>query len=322
MKSLLLLLLLPLQALALSDEAALQLFHRARGGDAAALAELRGAAESGDAPGQFQLGRAYSHGSPVLPRDDATAARWVEKAAALGHLEAQSNLGYLYSVGMGVEQSGEQAISWWTRAAEAGYVQAQFNLAIAYVQGKLAARDEAYALAWARKAAAQRNTRAIALYDDLCRRNPALCRGDAPPSYFVLEMAAPKLRILIPDAPAMKMDAGLRGQAPGGYSVSVLVPTADAGMTPVDCARSSSVALARSYGLKREDVVTRRTSETTFVMLFPVRIPPVVQLKAYLLSGHGGTHCIEVHLSKVASSEAEVHAWFSGFESARIEALK
>lgn len=321
MKYLLVLLWLPLQALALSDEAALQLFNRARGGDAAAVAELRSAAESGDAPGQFQLGRAYSHGSPVLPRDDAVAARFVEKAAAQGHPEAQSNLGYLYSVGMGVEKSSEQAISWWTRAAEAGYVQAQFNLALAYVQGQLAAKDEAKALAWARKAAAQRNTRAIALYDELCRRNAALCKGDPPPSYFVFEMATPKLRILIPDAPAMKMDAGLRGQAPGGYSLSVLVPTADAGMTPVDCARSSSTALARNYGLKREDVVARRTSETTFVMLFPVRIPPIVQLKAYLLSGHGGTHCIEVHLSKVVASEAEVHAWFSGFEGARIEAL-
>ena len=53
-------------------------------------------------------------------------------------------------------------------------------------------------------------------------------------------------------------------------------------------------------------------------MLFPVRADPVVQLKAYLMSGHG-THCIEVHLSKTVLSEKDIVPWFKGFEGARIE---
>lgn len=358
---------LPLCAVAQTDADALALFSQVRNGDRAALSRLQAAADQGNAPGQFQLGRAYSHGSSILSRDDAAAARWVEKAALQGHLEAQSNLGYLYSEGLGVERSGEKAIAWYTRAAEGGFVQAQFNLALSYMQGRLVTRDEAKAFLWMRRAAEQGTTpamvalaamyangqgvtkdagealrwlrkplaeghsRAIAMHDDLCARNARLCEGEPKPGHFVFDMPEPKLRIIIPDAPAMKMGphplAGVQshakymGEGSRGYSISVLVPTADAGMTPVDCARASSAQLVRNYGLKRDDVVTRRTSPDTFVMLFPVRIDPLLQLKAYLLSGYRGTHCIEVHLSKVATSEQELAAWLKGFTQARIEAL-
>lgn len=329
MRLLVLLCLLPLPALALTEREALELFQRARGGDAAALADLTRAAQGGDPPAQFQLGRAYSHGSPALPRDDAQAASWVKKAAAQGHPEAQSNLGYLYSVGMGVPQSGEKALAWWTRAAEAGYVQAQFNLAVAYLQGKLVAADEEKALAWTRKAAAQGNARALSLYRDLCRRTPARCKDNPPPAHFVFDLDEPRLRISIPDAPPMTMAPHpLAGAQPharfmggaNGYSISILTPTADAGMTPVQCANAIAADLVRRYGLKREAIVTRRTSEVSFVMLFPVNAAGTAQLKAYLLSGHGGTHCVEVHVSKVVASEKDVAAWFEGFAEARIEA--
>lgn len=351
---------LPFPAAGLSDREALDLFSRAGAGSAEALAALRKAAESGDAPAQFQLGRAYSHGASV-PRDDATAARWVEQAAEQGHLEAQSNIGFLYSAGQGVPRDNDKAIAWWTRAAEGGFVEAQFNLAIAYQQGKLTAKDDAkafawmskaaaqgiapaqlnlghmysrgtgtardprQAIAWYRKAAAQGNTTAMRMYDDLCAKNPGQCEA---PKHFVFEMTGPKLKIVIPDAPPMQMGphplagaqphARFMGSGADGFSISVLTPAAKPGMTPAECASSISYELVRRYGLKPEGIVRRRTDESTFIMLFPVNVDPVVQLKAYLMSGHGA-HCIEVHLSRTVRSEKEVAAWFKGFAGARIE---
>jgi TPR repeat protein len=354
------LVLFPLAAAALSDREALGLFNRARSGSAAALAELRKAAQSGDAPAQFQLGRAYSHGASV-PRDDATAARWVEQAAEQGHLEAQSNIGFLYSGGQGVPRDNDKAIAWWTRAAERGFAEAQFNLAIAYQQGKLTAKndakafawmskaaaqgiapaqlslghmysrgtgtaqDERQAIAWYRKAAQQGNTAAMRMYDDLCEKNPGRCEA---PKHFVFEMTGPKLKIVIPDAPPMRMgphplagtqpQARFMGSGAGGFSISVLTPTASPGMTPADCASSISYELVRRYGLKPEGIVRRRPDESTYILLFPVNVDSVVQLKAYLMSGHGG-HCIEVHLSRTVRAEKDVAAWFKGFAGARIE---
>jgi hypothetical protein len=60
-------------------------------------------------------------------------------------------------------------------------------------------------------------------------------------------------------------------------------------------------------------------------MLFPVRVGEFTQLKAYLLSGAGGTHCLEVHISKLlpaTSNEAltaQMTTWFEGFREAKIE---
>jgi hypothetical protein len=49
-----------------------------------------------------------------------------------------------------------------------------------------------------------------------------------------------------------------------------------------------------------------------------VNVASVVQLKAYLMSGHRG-RCIEVHLSRTVRAEKDVAAWFKGFAGARIE---
>lgn len=402
MKRFLLLLaaLLPINAQALSDREALELFDRARGGNSAAFEELRRGAEAGDAPAQFQLGRAYSHGASVQ-RDDAAAARWVEKAAEQGHLEAQSNIGYLYSTGQGVPRDTAKTMSWWTRAADAGFVQAQFNLSIAYLQGKLTAKDDAKAFAWMSKAAAQGNAMAQANLADfyrrgtgtaasmsdaatwyrkaaeqgnsaaafnlaailergdgvardpaealqwarraatrgnagaaslearLCRDNAGLCERNPAPPHFVFELSEPRLRIVIPDAPPMKMGphplaattphARAMGSADGGYSISVLTPTSDAGMSPMQCANSLASELVRRYGLQPDAIVRRRNGDSTFVLLFPVKVDSLVQLKAYLLSGHGGTHCVEVHLSKIVRAERDVQLWFDGFAGARID---
>jgi hypothetical protein len=192
-------------------------------------------------------------------------------------------------------------------------------------------RDPAEALRWLRRPYVAGNPRAAALREQLCREYPKVCEADPTPTHFEFEMSDPKLRIVIPDAPPMQMGPHPLGQAhtrymgsgANGFTISVLVPTADRGMTPADCARSSSSEVARRFGVKADQVVTRQTNESTFVMLFPLKIDPMMQLKAFLLTGYAGTHCVEVHLSKLlragATTEAEVSSWMKGFQKARIE---
>jgi serine/threonine protein kinase/TPR repeat protein len=77
------------------------------------------------------------------------------KAAELGHLDSQVNLGFYYTVGHGTKRDDEKAALWFRRAAERGHRIAQSNLAGLYTSGRGVKRDYKLALKWARKAAAQ-----------------------------------------------------------------------------------------------------------------------------------------------------------------------
>lgn len=159
--------------------------------------------------------------------------------------------------------------------------------------------------------------------------------GNAPHAGFSFDLGKPPIRVSVPNIPPMEMGphplAGSQphalymGSGPDGYTISVLMPTADKGMTPRDCARSSYRSLASRYGLDPKHVVSHQPDDSTFVMLFPFKAGPVLQFKAYLLSAYGGTHCMEVHISKTlagASQEALAAAltdWFQDFREAKIE---
>src|SRR5881409_3318501 len=60
----------------------------------AAIAIWRPLAESGDADAQFNLGQAYRLGRGV-PTNVAESQKWFERAAAQGHVDAETTLGLL-----------------------------------------------------------------------------------------------------------------------------------------------------------------------------------------------------------------------------------
>jgi hypothetical protein len=164
-----------------------------------------------------------------------------------------------------------------------------------------------------------------------------LCGGPAlAGDTFTFEMPDLRLRIVVPDVPQMRMavhpnnamqpHARFMGSDDGtGHVVSVLLPTADPGMTPRDCAQWVSRSVARRFGLDPKYVVTLQADESTFVMLFPYRVDRVIQFKAFVLSGYKGTHCVEVHVSRTMAPAAEralaedLAKWFRGFRGAKIE---
>lgn len=84
---------------------------------AAALAEWRPLAESGDVEAQVALAGLYLDGLGVR-RDVAEAARWYERAARQGSLVGQFNLGDLYAEGRGVRRDLVEAYVWLSLAAQ------------------------------------------------------------------------------------------------------------------------------------------------------------------------------------------------------------
>lgn len=133
-----------------------------KGDYGAAMPELRGLAEAGDAEAQYALGTAYSDGL-ALARDYRRAAAWFEKAALQGHARAQFSLGFLYyqGAGPGADEAAEtavaadagQALRWLTLAGEAGNPMAAYLLSRIYHYGQGVPADRDAALRWARRAA-------------------------------------------------------------------------------------------------------------------------------------------------------------------------
>ena len=79
------------------------------------------------------------------------------KAAELGLLEAQNELGNMYYFGLGVERDYLKAFNYYRNAAKAGYVDAQNSLGECYLLGKGVDRDNEEAIKWIKRAAEQGN---------------------------------------------------------------------------------------------------------------------------------------------------------------------
>ena len=105
-----------------------------RGDYATAIRELRPLAEQGLAAAQFNLGLLYGNGQGV-PKDDAQARQWYEKAAVQGHAEAQVNLGILLMYARGGQQDYKMAVYYLRLSANQGNDLAQRKLGLMYERG-------------------------------------------------------------------------------------------------------------------------------------------------------------------------------------------
>lgn len=83
-------------------------------------------AENGERQAQFQLGLMYGLGLGV-EQSYESALYWYGEAARQGHGKAQVNLGYMYGTGRGVPQDYVEAYAWYSIAAAAGDETARAN---------------------------------------------------------------------------------------------------------------------------------------------------------------------------------------------------
>lgn len=156
------------------------------------MEQLTQAAEAGQAPAQYALGRLYRDGGPVeknhlrsviwltqaakqgdrramyalgklyLEEDDLpTAMRWFQQSAELGDTLAQYRLGKLL-LESGDADRGTEAVRWLTDAAECGNQYAQYALGKLYLLGKQVPPDHDAAVHWLKQSAAQGNESARA----------------------------------------------------------------------------------------------------------------------------------------------------------------
>ncbi len=116
----------------------------------AAVAIWRPLAEKGDADAAFNLGQAYRLGRGV-PTNIGAATTWFQRAAAKGHVDAETTLGLL------LFENGDQAggLKWLKAAAEKGEARALLVYGTALVNGDGVKRDPVLGYAYVSRAAAQ-----------------------------------------------------------------------------------------------------------------------------------------------------------------------
>ena len=113
---------------------------------------LREAVSAGQAAAQYELAIRLVEGRG-LPKDQAAAAHWFERAASLGLAPAQYRLGSMYEKGIGVRRDPAAARRWYLKAAEAGNARAAHNLAAMDADPAVGEPNYAEAAKWFRKAA-------------------------------------------------------------------------------------------------------------------------------------------------------------------------
>ena len=140
----------------------------------AAVAIWRPLAQRGDADAQFNLGQAYRLGRGV-PINLGMAQSWFQKAAASGHLDAQTTLGLL------LFQNGDQAqgLKWLKQAAEQGEPRALLVYGTALYNGDGVTQDRLLGYAYVSRAASQGLAPAKDTLDQLEALMPAADRQKA-----------------------------------------------------------------------------------------------------------------------------------------------
>ncbi len=106
------------------------------------------AAEAGVAAAEYDLGNLYATGTGVDPPNAFEAAKWIGKAAAAGHTDAQVEYAVLLFRGHGVPPDQKHGAQLFRAAAEKGVVIAQTRLARCYANGAGVDKDPVQAAKW------------------------------------------------------------------------------------------------------------------------------------------------------------------------------
>jgi TPR repeat protein len=172
------------------------------------LEALEDAAAKGDANAQFALGVRYSEGRGV-PKNDARAADFYQKAGERGLEQAQWTLGRLYSTGKGVPKDLAKAFEWFQKAALQGNVDAQKKLGAMYREGEGISRDILRAYAWYNLAAAKERVEGSA----------AILRDELEQQMTPDQIAeAQKLSVELLSSPPVRVPPASRIREVGGLS--------------------------------------------------------------------------------------------------------
>ena len=100
--------------------------------------------------------RSRQHGDLWCPPQDAEHAALLIRAAELGSIDAQRDLGCCYATGEeAIAQDLGLARQWYGRAAGAGHADAQYNLGCMLLFGEGGPKEPEAGMEWVRRAAGQ-----------------------------------------------------------------------------------------------------------------------------------------------------------------------
>ena len=145
---------------------------------------------------------------------------------------------------------------------------------------------------------------------------------------LTIEMSDPKVRITIPGMPEIDMDVHPMNEDKPYFrllgdssttSVSIITPKIDAPITPMACARAIAEAVLAQSTATREQLFLGRADEKTFLIIYGLAMEKSVLLNAHIVSADEGLQCIEAHVSKLSTSDADIEPWFNGFGESKIE---
>src|SRR5579884_3221976 len=188
-------------------------------------------AERGDADAEFNLGQAYRLGRGV-PTNLAAAQTWFERAAAKGHLDAQTTLGLM------LFENGDRAggVRWLKQAAERGEPRALLVYGTALFNGDGVRQDPILGYAYVSRAAAQGLAPAQATLEQLDQLLPleqrkkalalAMAQAKTAPPPSSAAKAQPKMAPLAsttPKAVARATPAPNPAQKPQGRTAEATV---------------------------------------------------------------------------------------------------
>ncbi len=129
----------------------------------------------GDVKAQYNLGVIYEKGKGGVRKDYKKAVELYRKSADQGFAPSQSNLGNMYSQGLGVKQDYKKAVELYKKSADQGDAEAQHNLGLMYVQGLGVKQDYKKAKELWQKSAEQGVVNAKRNLATLCQKYSWVC---------------------------------------------------------------------------------------------------------------------------------------------------
>mmetsp|Transcript_7420 Transcript_7420/g.15201 ORF Transcript_7420/g.15201 Transcript_7420/m.15201 type:complete len:342 (+) Transcript_7420:105-1130(+) len=123
------------------------------GSETAAIKRIRARAERGDANAMYNLGGYYDTGRPSIPKDQAMARVWFQRAAEKGESRGAYNLACSYRDGEGGAVDKAQAAKYFRMAGERGHIQGVTCYGLALMSGDGIKRDIVEGKKWLKKGA-------------------------------------------------------------------------------------------------------------------------------------------------------------------------
>lgn len=153
--------------------------------------------------------------------------------------------------------------------------------------------------------------------------------GSAGATPLEIKLESPAVVIMVPGVEGLDLgphpnstaqpSARLFGQGKNGVSVSVLVPTAGNDTPASQCASWLAGNVLSRFAPSLDSIQILKAGDNAHVLVFPFLVGGVEQLKAFVLTGSGKGHCLEVHISRLGASKLQRDEWLSGFRDVQVQ---